>query len=151
VCSVLLLGALLLACAASAVAVPVGTITEFSKGISAKAEPIGVTAGPDGNLWFTEEGYETTPGAIGRMTPAGAVTEFRSGLGEFAAPQRITTGPEGNLWFTDAASRIGRITPAGVITEFSTGITPPGEPDGIVTGPEGTSGSPSATATASGG
>src|SRR5437016_423182 len=30
------------------------TITEFSAGITAGAQPLGITAGPDGNLWFTE-------------------------------------------------------------------------------------------------
>jgi hypothetical protein len=34
--------------------------------------PIGVTAGPDGNIWFTEaNGHK-----IGRITPAGVMTEF---------------------------------------------------------------------------
>jgi hypothetical protein len=27
-------------------------VTEFSAGITANAAPIGITAGPDGNLWF---------------------------------------------------------------------------------------------------
>lgn len=29
-------------------------VTELSAGITAGAQPIGITAGPDGNLWFTE-------------------------------------------------------------------------------------------------
>src|SRR5260221_3883521 len=29
-------------------------VTEFSAGISANAAPQSITAGPDGNLWFTE-------------------------------------------------------------------------------------------------
>ena len=33
--------------------------------------PSGITAGPDGNLWFTE-----AAATIGRITPAGTVTEF---------------------------------------------------------------------------
>ncbi len=33
----------------------------------------GVTAGPDGNLWFTEVGNH---GKIGTMTTAGALTEY---------------------------------------------------------------------------
>jgi hypothetical protein len=28
-------------------------ITEFSQGITTGASPDGITAGPDGNLWFT--------------------------------------------------------------------------------------------------
>lgn len=32
-----------------------GTITEFSTGLTAGGGLVGITAGPDGNLWFTEE------------------------------------------------------------------------------------------------
>jgi virginiamycin B lyase len=31
---------------------PAGVITEFSEGLT--DSPSGITAGPDGNLWFTE-------------------------------------------------------------------------------------------------
>ncbi len=51
-------------------------VTEFSAGISAGANPHGITAGPDGNLWFTEE----TGNRIGRITPLGVVTEFSAGI-----------------------------------------------------------------------
>jgi len=33
---------------------PTGTVTEFGTGINANSEPSAITAGPDGNLWFTE-------------------------------------------------------------------------------------------------
>ena len=36
------------------------------------SEPLGITTGPDGNLWFTE--YAAFH--IGQLTPAGAFTEF---------------------------------------------------------------------------
>jgi streptogramin lyase len=89
----------------------------------------GITAGPDGNLWFTE-----SPGnRIGRITPAGVVTEFSTGITSY--PSRITAGPDNNLWFTGSNS-IGRITPAGVVTEFSTGITAGSYPTGITVGPD---------------
>ena len=45
------LGMVLLASTAGA-AVP--TITESGAGITARSEPTEITAGPDGNLWFTE-------------------------------------------------------------------------------------------------
>jgi virginiamycin B lyase len=35
---------------------PKGVVTEFSKGITKGAGPIGIAAGPDGNMWFTELG-----------------------------------------------------------------------------------------------
>src|SRR2546427_391955 len=52
-----------------------------------------ITAGPDGNLWFT--------GGLGitKVTTSGVFTGYpvpgsRSALG-------ITAGPDGNLWFTE--------------------------------------------------
>jgi uncharacterized repeat protein (TIGR01451 family) len=109
-------------------------VTEFSAGISASAGPAGITTGPDGNLWFTEQ----SGNRIGRITPAGVVTEFSAGISAGAGPLRITAGPDGNLWFTEhSGNRIGRITPLGVVTEFSDGITASAEPYDITAGPDG--------------
>ena len=98
-----------------------------------RAQPQGITAGPDGNLWFAER-----DGRIGRITPLGVVTEFSTGISANAAPTGITAGPDGNLWFTEAnGDRIGRITPLGVVTEFSIGITAGATPYGITAGADG--------------
>jgi streptogramin lyase len=94
--------------------------------------PVGITAGPDGNLWFTERDGNR----VGKITPAGVITGFAlptAGSG----PLGITSGPDGNLWFTERdGNRIGRITPAGVITEFALPTAGSG-PFGITTGPDG--------------
>ncbi|MGD0452960.1 MAG: hypothetical protein ABSB69_05130 [Solirubrobacteraceae bacterium] len=118
----------------TAAASPVGTVTFFSTGITAKAHPSSITAGPDGNLWFTEsEGNR-----IGRITPTGTVTEFTAGISPNSQPESITAGPDGNLWFTEASgNRIGRITPSGAVTEFAEGITTGSKPFGITVGPDG--------------
>ena len=109
-------------------------ITEFSAGISAGSSPEGITAGPDGNLWFTER----FGNRIGRITPSGTVTEFSSGISANSQPYGITAGPDGNLWFAEYnGNRIGRITPSGTVTEFSSGISASSEPDGITAGPDG--------------
>jgi streptogramin lyase len=111
-----------------------GPATEFSAGISPGAGPNGIAAGPDGNLWFTEQ----TGNRIGRITPTGAVTEFSTGITGNAQPLGITAGPDGNMWFTEnAGDRIGRITPGGTISEFSTGIAVAAHPYGIAAGPDG--------------
>ena len=58
--------------------------------------PEGITTGPDGNLWFCEEGGNR----IGRMTyPGGVVTEFLLPTAS-SSPETIVAGPDGNLWFT---------------------------------------------------
>ena len=58
----------------------------------------GITAGPDGNLWFTEESVNQ----IGTINPDDArdhrVSHPRTGR----TPGRITAGPDGNLWFTES-------------------------------------------------
>ena len=111
---------------------PAGVVTEYSAGISAGSFPYDIAAGPDGNLWFTEQ----TGKGIGRITPTGVVTEYRAGGG----PGAITAGPDGNLWFTESqypGNRVGKITPAGVVTEYSAGITASSFPFDIATGPDG--------------
>jgi streptogramin lyase len=94
--------------------------------------PGGIVAGPDGNLWFTEQN-----GGIGRITPVGQVTEFHTGISPDSEPLEITAGPDGNLWFTEESGAIGRITPDGTVTEFRAGLTPDGDPHGITAGPDG--------------
>jgi streptogramin lyase len=98
------------------------------------AQPAGIVAGPDGNLWFTE----LVGNKIGRITPSGQITEFSTGLSPGASPADITAGPDGALWFTELnGDRIGRITTSGTITEFSTGLSAGAEPLGIAAGPDG--------------
>jgi streptogramin lyase len=125
-----------------------GKVTYFSAGITpgSYSYVTSITAGPDGNLWFTESGV--TDGRIGRITRTGEITEFSAGLSAGAGPSEITAGPDGNLWFAEAYpgvnadgesrtfGRIGRITPKGVITEFSAGITPGSSVGGITAGPD---------------
>ncbi len=106
-------------------------ITEFAI-LSANARPVEITAGPDGNLWFTDE----FGNKIGRITTAGVITEFPT-PSAVSEPHGIAAGPDGNLWFTELAGRkIGRITPAGAVTEFPIS-TASGELVGITAGPDG--------------
>src|SRR5262249_57305020 len=98
---------------------PAGVVTEFSAGITPGTQPLFITAGPDGNVWFTQQPNSTAvPGAIGRITPAGVVTEFSAGLSQGGQLHGITTGPDGNLWFTEINfGGIGRVTPAGALAD----------------------------------
>src|SRR5215468_8051412 len=95
------------------------TCTEF-KVPTIDSVPTGITAGPDGALWFSEE----FKNKIGRITTDGVITEFP--IPTFnSSPGDITTGPDGALWFIEevgigeaSGAKIGRITTDGVITEF---------------------------------
>jgi streptogramin lyase len=89
-----------------------GDVTTFSVGTTSSTAP-SITAGPDGNLWFTEPDASQ----IGRITPAGAITLFTVPTAG-SQPTAIVAGPNGNIWFTEAASRqIGEY--------FLTGTVPP--------------------------
>ena len=63
----------------------------------------GITVGPDGALWFTEENGDK----IGRITTAGDITEYPIPTVP-AAPSEITTGPDGALWFTESGANRDR-------------------------------------------
>src|SRR5450631_1347799 len=81
------------------------------------ARPRYITAGGDGNLWFTDSAYDK----IRRISTTGTVDEFTvlssaSGLGS------ITPGPDGNIWFGEEnVGNIGKITPSGKVTEYLVG------------------------------
>ena len=70
--------------------------------------PAGITAGPDGALWFTNVGNNS----IGRITTAGKITDY-TGPG-IADPQRIVVGPDGRCGSpTSVTSRLGGSPPLG--------------------------------------
>ncbi len=129
-CGVLMAGLVLTGAGQVSVA-EAATITEFA--ITASSAATGITAGPDGALWFTEVGGNK----IGRITTAGSVTEFAVPTA-FSGPVDITAGPDGALWFTEfTAEKIGRITTLGAITEFPLHPTAASSPNGIAAGPDG--------------
>jgi streptogramin lyase len=119
----------------------------------------GITAGPDGNLWFLDNGPDSTTmshSAIGMINPTThAISEFTLpaqyafAFGEDTSDlHAITPGPDGNLWFTnngDLLAGIGKIDPSThTITAYErmATITPttrnlPPSPWGITAGPDG--------------
>lgn len=96
----------------AAVAIPAGaqTVTEYAIP-TANSDPLRITLGPDGNLWFTEFAVHK----IGRITPAGVITEFPIPNSP-SYPTGICAGPDANLWFTGIRfpGMIRRITTSGV-------------------------------------
>jgi streptogramin lyase len=111
---------------------PSGAITEFP--LAQGTTPIGITAGPGGDLWFFTGG--STVSKIGRITPSGQVSEFRlPASGSF--PSAITEGPDRDLWITEGAvNSIGRMTPTGKFSESKL-TSKEGLPGGITSGPRG--------------
>jgi len=113
-------------------ATPTNCMTEFAIP-TAGSGPAGITAGPDGALWFAEK----TANKVGRITTAGVVTNEFSITTASAGANDITAGPDGNLWFTEhLQNAVVRLTPAGVFT-FFTIPTAAANPSGITLGPDG--------------
>ena len=121
---------------------PNGSYVEYTTGISNESEPWEITAGPNGNLWFTEfsRGRADRTNRIGEINPTThKVEEFELPSPDSGqqGPFGITAGPDGNVWFTElVGNRIGRITPSGEITEFPV-PTANSEPIAIAKGPDG--------------
>ena len=65
------------ALAASARATRPGTVTEIPLGSNAQIYLFGLAPGPDGNVWFADQGcMGLGQCAIGRLTPQGRFTSF---------------------------------------------------------------------------
>lgn len=86
------------------------TVTDMSNGT---VQLSGITAGPDGNMWASEQSGNN----IDRITMDGVVTRFPMSDGGLGAPSGIVTGPDGNLWFS-ATNGVGMITTDGVVTSY---------------------------------
>jgi virginiamycin B lyase len=89
--------------AGAAVAAPVGKLKQF-KVLTGDSEPRSITAGSDGNVWFTQ-GTEFTnaPAVLARVTPGGAITEFAPTVADgcnVCILTDIAQGPDGILYLT---------------------------------------------------
>jgi streptogramin lyase len=94
-----------------------GTVTEYTAP-SPESRLQKIVAGPDGKMWFTNEGATSiAKHGIGVITTSGQITEYSTS----SIPEGITAGTEGNLWFTTLGTpgKIGKITTTGAITEYT--------------------------------
>jgi len=96
------------------------------------AGTFGITSGPDGNVWFTEQ----NAGRVGKMAADGTfLADYATTYGD---TRYIRPGPDGNLWFTEygGPGAIGRISPTGHLREF---LIPThfNRPYAIAAGPDG--------------
>ena len=89
---------LLVALAAAPARAATPTVTMFSSGVPNPAILLGITAGPDGKVWFADSHND----ALGAVTlSTGAVNELPVGRNQ---PVGVTAGPDGNLYtFTGLA------------------------------------------------
>ena len=91
--------------------------------------PSSIIAGPDGNLWFADGGYNEI---VRVAVDPPAATSF-----PYIGATAIASGPDGNIWITAFGRRtLSRLTPSGEWTDFAL-ATPRSNPSGIVAGPDG--------------
>lgn len=105
-----------------------GEVSEFP--LNPGARPVGITAGGDGAVWFTE----SSTNSIGRITPTGDVSSFF--LSTTDRPGAIVWGADGALWFTESGNKIGRMTTQGSFAELAM-PRPRSSPTDIALGPDG--------------
>ena len=115
-----------------------GIITQFPITTNFGAFPVGLAAGSDGNLWFTDAGND----AIGMFNPTTqAVTEFpMPAAGD--QPGQITPGPGGDLFFTvditgNSIHGIGEIDPTTHAITVTSFANTQSVPVSITAGPDG--------------
>jgi streptogramin lyase len=82
---------------------PAGVVTEFNP--ANVTSPVGITAGPDGNIWVTQAG------GVAMIPPGAPNTAQKFAINDIADPRAITTGPDGKLW-TASGDKVVEIPPA---------------------------------------
>ena len=95
--------------------------------------PALITAGADGNLWYTNG---AAPPALSSITTAGTETVFP--IGGAQIPNGIASGPGGALWFVEpTGNAIGSITTAGVLGTVFPIPNAGAKPLNLAVGPDG--------------
>lgn len=87
------------------------TITEYQ----GAGVPTEITAGPDGNVWFTD-----ATGNVDRIIASGPnLGQVKAFPVDANEPAGITSGPDGALWFTERyGGEIGRVTTSGTFSSY---------------------------------
>jgi streptogramin lyase len=105
---------------------------------AANTEPLAITSGPNGNLWFVD----VQRSVIGEINPTTHQITFPPHQPPANSnPSGIAVGSDGNIWFTETGSgQIGMINvTTGALTQFGTanGMLSGAGPYGIAAGPDG--------------
>ncbi len=110
---------------------PAITFDEFE--IPQLSQPGWLTAGPDGQLWFTHQITVPSPG-VSAVTIEGMPFVSYNIPQANTGPRGIAPGPDGNVWYSKLGG-IGRMQPNGTTTEYN--VPNGGDSAGITLGPDG--------------
>jgi virginiamycin B lyase len=112
---------------------PDGRVTEFGAAAFPGFAPTALVPGPDGNVWFVDNGNN----AVGRILVEGPFVEEVVTFPDLT-PSNIAAGPDNNIWFTESTgTMIGRITTVGAVTLFTEGLSSVAGIQRITGGPDG--------------
>ncbi len=99
--------------------------------------PWGIVAGPDGNMWFTEE----FGGSVAALNPgSSSFTQYPVGVGNETG---ITSGPDGSLWFLlpvlngNNLAAVATAIPGVGFAHLYQNFSPSRSPSSITAGPDG--------------
>jgi streptogramin lyase len=109
-----------------------GSTARADVNLAANSGPYFLTAGPDGNLWFTEH----DAGRVGVVSTSGQLLTQYPLPSSYSTPYDIVSGSDRALWFSDPINnQIDRISTDGQMSEFDVSAVP--SPMGLVVGPDG--------------
>ncbi len=91
--------------------------------------PTVITAGTDGQMWFTESGYN----GIARISLDGVIRDFNTH--DTAGSNGITPGPDDRVWFTANDGYVEAIDRRGHVQRYPLHVR--SGPDSVATGPDG--------------
>jgi virginiamycin B lyase len=111
---------------------PAITFDEFE--IPNPSQPGWITAGPDGQIWFTHQ--STAPSAITKVAVQGTPFVRYTTTITNTGPRGIAPGPDGNVWYSRQGG-VGRMDRNGVSTEYLAPNGGGGDSAGITLGPDG--------------
>lgn len=113
---------------------PTGTVTAYTPRTSG-AYLGGITAGADGDMWFSEFNVAGIS-SMEKISTEGTNAVQYGVTGYAQYPGFAIQGPDKNVWFTSCAGRsINKITTAGAVTSFQPASMP--QAWGLATGPDG--------------
>jgi len=103
---------------------------------TAGSNPQQITAGPDGNMWFTESGTSKV-GRVNLSASPKTITEFD--LAPNTGPRGIAVGPDKRIWVAEAdAKKVARLNTDGTGYQESASAEPAAsDAEGLVAGRDG--------------
>ncbi len=113
-----------------------GTQSNYPASLTAYIEPYGITAGTNGDLWFTAPAGNQ----VSNITTNGVITNFPlPGVNE--GPAGITLGPDNRPWFAELyVNKIGTLDATNGLHEYPIGFPAPNTnsyPFHVAAGPDG--------------